>query len=215
MDRLGNLVRIAILLSLAVLLLGGVLLVMGPERFAAWLPRRPLPEMDLRHLAADKRGVLACSPGLCAEGTVDLVIEPVDMPVDELRRRLLAFVDHSPEVTLLDVAPDGQQWRFRVMVPGEAVPDVVVVRMAPRAHGRTALAIYSTAMGWGVDHARQQQRVRRWLAILRPAKEQAGQKPVVEGMAATPPMRRVRLFAKRPDKPVTFAHAFLTPRRPS
>ncbi|RMF74728.1 MAG: hypothetical protein D6740_02000 [Alphaproteobacteria bacterium] len=169
MDRLGSLVRIAILLSLAVLLLGGVLLIAGPERFAAWLPRRPLPEMDLRHLpAAEKRGVLACTPGLCAAGTIDLVIEPVDLPTEELRRRLFAFIDQSPEVTLIDISPDGRQWRFRVTVPGKAVPDVVVVRMAGQPDGRTALAIYSTAMGWGADHARQQRRVRRWLAILRP-----------------------------------------------
>ncbi len=172
MDRLSNLVRIAILLSLAVLLLGGVLLIVGPGRFAAWLPRKPLPEMDLRHLsAADKRGVLACSPGLCAAGTVDLVIAPVSLPADELRRRLVAFVDHTPEVTLIDIAPDGWQWRFRVTVPGEAVPDVVVVRMAEGADGRTALAIYSTAMGWGTDRARQERRVRRWLAILRPEEQ--------------------------------------------
>ncbi len=172
MDRLGNLVRIAILLSLAVLLLGGVVLIVGPARFVAWLPRKPLPEMDLRHLsAADKRGVLACSPGLCAAGTIDLVIEPVRLPADELRRRLLAFVDHSPDVTLLDIAPDGWQWRFRVTVAGEAVPDVVVVRMAEGADGRTALAIYSTAMGWAADRVRQQRRVRRWLAILRPGDE--------------------------------------------
>ena len=170
MDRLGNLVRLAILLSLAVLLLGGVLLIVGPERFVAWLPRKPLPEMDPRHLTADKRGVLACSPGLCADGTVDLVIAPVALPAEELQRRLLAFVDQSPEITLLDIAPDGRQWRFRVTVPGQAVPDVVVVRMAPRADGRTALAIYSTAMGWQADRARQERRLRRWLAILRPDK---------------------------------------------
>ena len=172
MDRLGNLVRIAILLSLAVLLLGGVMLIVGPERFTAWLPRKPLPEMDLRHLAtAEKRGVLACSPGLCATGTVDLVIEPVPLPAEELRRRLLAFVDHSPEVALIDIAADGWQWRFRVTVPDKAVPDVVVVRMAEGEDGRTALAIYSTAMGWETDRTRQQRRVRRWLAILRPEKE--------------------------------------------
>ncbi len=168
MDRLGSILKIAILLSIAVLLLGGLLLILGPERMADWIPRRPLPEMDLRALPADKPGVLACTPGLCAEETIDIAIEPLDLPDDELRRRLFAFVDGSPEIALIDIAPDGRQWRFRVSVPGEPVPDVVVVRIDARADGRTGLAIYSTAMGWGADRARQERRVRRWLAILRP-----------------------------------------------
>ncbi len=167
LERLG---RWALIASLLVVLAGLALLFAGPKALERWLPHRGIERVDFARLEPDHpRGFLACSPGLCRSEAVDLPVEPLPLAPEEARRRLFALVDSSPGTTLLKIAPDGRQWSFRVSMNDRPVPDVVSVRMLPAGEGRTAIAIYSRAVGWGGgDRARQAARVRRWLAILRP-----------------------------------------------
>ncbi len=167
LERLG---RWALVASFLVVLAGLALLLVGPGALERWLPHRDVGRVDFARLSADHpRGFLACSPGLCPQQAVDLVVEPLPLPPQQVRRRLFAFVDGSPEISLLKISPDGRQWSFRVSMSDRPLPDVVSVRMEPAGERRTAIAIYSRAVGWGGgDHGRQASRVKRWLAILHP-----------------------------------------------
>lgn len=157
----------AIVLSVLVALIAGVILIMGPESLPVGDQDSALAPVDFATLSRPEgeESYLACPIGVCPEAGPDATSPVVNMDAGELQQRLLELVDRSPDISIDYMSPRTRQFRFLVRGPDMLAPDVVSVRVFD-LEGGAGIAVYSRTPVGNADRQRHAARVTRWLAVL-------------------------------------------------
>lgn len=157
----------AIVLSVLVAIIAGVILIMGPESLPVSDQDSALAPVDFATLERPRGEVsmLACPTGLCIKANPDIATPIFEMDAGELQRRLLELVDRSPDTSIDSMSPQARQFRFLIRGPGMLAPDVVSVKVVDLDAG-ASIAIYSRTPVGSADRQRHAARISRWLAVL-------------------------------------------------
>ncbi|WP_201153280.1 DUF1499 domain-containing protein [Rhodothalassium salexigens] len=161
-------------LSVAVLILGAVLLGLIYSGRTAWLEDLfgpgELAEIEFATLErqSPSNSYLACPEGLCTASQVDQTVPVYPLSVDALQQRLIDWVDGKPDVTLRRLEPETRQYHFVARTPRMRFPDLVTIQLLERGADRSTLAIYSRSVYGKSDLGKNEARVKTWLAVLAP-----------------------------------------------
>ncbi len=165
----------AIVLSIAVVILGMALLFMSPGQLEGLFGKIEAEIVDFNTLerASNKNSYLLCSPEHCPYAHPDGPAPVFAIPPERLRTILLDFADKAPNIRTYSDRMDLelQQFDFIERTPAMRFPDIITVRIYPTDDGGSTMAIYSRSVYGQSDFNANRDRITRWLAIITPAEE--------------------------------------------
>ena len=161
----------AIALSVLIVIVGVALLFMTPAQLEGIFATKPLPEIDFSTLNRpdSPNSYLLCPENTCLQSTADQVAPVFAASPEQLRDRILEFVDKSPNIQTRTLDPENAQYDFIERTPVMRFPDIITVRIFPAGDGGSTLAIYSRSVYGHSDLGANRKRVERWLAVISPA----------------------------------------------
>ncbi|TNE62266.1 MAG: hypothetical protein EP335_13285 [Alphaproteobacteria bacterium] len=112
-------------------------------------------------------GYLLCSPDLCQKAEADGNSELFNIDAQKLRTVVADYADHMPTVNTFRFDLITNQFDFTERLPGESYPSVVSVRITETTPLSSALAIYSYQPVGKSTSADHQERVERWIRLIR------------------------------------------------
>ncbi|GAK34238.1 hypothetical protein JCM17846_27130 [Iodidimonas nitroreducens] len=161
----------AIALSILIVIVGLGLLFMTPAQLESIFGTKPLPEIDFATLKRpdSPNTYLLCPLNTCLQSTPDQIAPVFEANPEQLRDRILEFVDKSPNIQTRTMDPANAQYDFIERTPVMRFPDIITVRIYPAGDGGSTLAIYSRSVYGHSDLGANRKRVERWLAVISPA----------------------------------------------
>lgn len=156
-------------LSFVIILVGGIALLPTTSGFIKnFVGESTFPVVDFNNIKVnnDQDHYLVCPRNLCPEGVADAESPLYRASDQQLRTRLLSFVDNRPNITLKNVDLALKQFDFIEQTPGSSFPDIITVRIIPNSEQTSSLALYSrSVIGEGVEGANKR-RIENWLLIF-------------------------------------------------
>ena len=163
-----------ILASLALLVLGAVLLVViasfavGKQALLELVfgpAERSQVDFETLQLSPKPNQYLVCPPGYCPADT-HLTSPVFDVSKGELQQAWSAMIDSEPRVRRLGSSLDGAQIDYEATTPLMGYPDTVTVRFLEATEGGSTLVVFSRShYGYG-DLGANKKRIDDWLAKL-------------------------------------------------
>ena len=160
------------LVALSVLVVGaGLLLIVFSEDLTedGLFGSGEMEAVDFETLAltpADNH-YLACHEDFCQNARPDEVTEIYPVPVNELRDRLTRFIDSQQRIEVKTFDLPNLHFVFLVYSGSSPFPDVVTVKLYDLGAPRSGVSILSQTLKGEDATNRNQQRVQRWLTILK------------------------------------------------
>ncbi|GAB4576469.1 MAG: hypothetical protein Tsb008_20590 [Rhodothalassiaceae bacterium] len=164
-------IRIAAIgLSVVVVLIGGALLLMPSDRLESLFGTGALEPTDFRTLERKDKpnSYLLCPRDHCPRARADAEAPVFDMPVEELRRRLLSLVDGDANLKVHAMDLERGYFEIIARTPSMRFPDIISVELLELPNGRSSLAIFSRSVYGYSDLGANRKRIERWLAIISP-----------------------------------------------
>ncbi|GEQ97083.1 hypothetical protein JCM17844_07200 [Iodidimonas gelatinilytica] len=160
----------AIAVSILVIIAGMALLFMSPSQLEGLFNEKELPVIEFATLTrTDKpNSYLLCPADRCPQASPDDIAPVFDLSSNDLRARLLEYVDRSPDIRTHRLDLENQQFEFVERTPMMRFPDIITVRIYPTDEGGSTLAIYSRSVYGHSDLGANKKRITRWLAAIAP-----------------------------------------------
>ena len=147
--------------------LGGVFLLLGPERIWTLFGPADLGPVMFESLRRRDRpnDALACPPDLCP-AKIDIVPPEFTVAPSVLREAFARAILPERRLTLVDIDDRMSTDRYVQRSEKMRFPDTIVVRFLERPDGRSTIAIYSRSQLGYADMGVNLRRIERWLEKL-------------------------------------------------
>lgn len=168
----GNIDKIIYLLiglSFLTVMIGGMALLpstSGIIRDFFGKPEFPVVAFEEIEVDQSQDHFVVCPEYFCPEENLNYTSPKYDASVEQMRSRLLSFVDNRPNITLKNLDLAIQQFDFTEQVPEGGFPDIITVRIIQNMDGTTSLAIYSRSVIKDGAAGSNKRRVENWLLIF-------------------------------------------------
>lgn len=160
------------LVALSVLVVGaGLLLIIFSEDLAEdgifGSGEMEAVDFETLRLTPSENHYLACHEDFCQNARPDEVTEIYPVPVNELRDRLTRFIDSQQRIEVKSFDLPNLQFVFLVYFGSSPFPDVITIKLYDLGAPRSGVSILSQTLKGEDATNRNQQRVHRWLTILK------------------------------------------------
>ncbi len=115
----------------------------------------------------DASSFLLCAKTLCLAAEVDGPAQRFEVDVQTLRLAIVDYADNMPTVRTFRFDPVLNQFDFTERLPGETLPAVITVRILDIDPYASELVIYSRTPLGDSSHEDHEERVARWLRLIR------------------------------------------------